>query len=49
MDKKSIKFATNIDHVNNGICSHPIPGALMTAIVVRKFIPVKVEEATNII
>ena len=35
-----------MDQVNNGICIQPIPSALITAIVVRKLIPVRVEEAT---
>ncbi len=39
----------SIDQVKRGIWSQPIPGALMTAIVVRKLIPVSVEEATSII
>ena len=38
-----------MDQVNNGICIQPIPSALITAMVVRKLIPVRVEEATSII
>ena len=47
MERKSMTFAIRIDQLNSGICIHPIPGALMTAMVVRKLIPVNVEEATS--
>ena len=35
--------------MNNGICIQPIPSARITAIVVRKLIPVSVDDATSII
>ena len=35
--------------MNRGICIQPIPSARMTAIVVRKLIPVSVDDATSII
>ena len=44
-----MRLATSIDQVKRGICIHPIPGARITAIVVRKFTPVRVDDATNII
>ena len=47
MERNSITFATRMDQLNSGICIQPIPGALITAIVVRKLIPVRVEEATS--
>ncbi len=49
MDRKSIRLAIRMDHVKSGICSQPIPGARITAIVVRKLIPVRVDEATSMI
>ncbi len=49
MDRKSIRLATSIDQVNSGIWNQPMPGERITAIVVRKLIPVRVEDATNII
>lgn len=48
MERNSIRFATRIDHEKRGIWNHPIPGARITAIVVRKLIPVRVDDATNI-
>ena len=49
MERNSITLATSIDQVNRGIWNQPIPGARITAIVVRKLIPVRVDDATSMI
>ena len=43
----NIRFAMRIDQVKRGICIQPIVGALIAQIVVKKLIPVNVDDATN--
>ena len=47
IERNSITLAMSIDQVKRGIFIHPMPSARITAMVVRKLIPVSVEEATS--